>query len=127
MHFSYFISRNRFELSSWLDAMKITNFEELVTFCKENSMIPPEKAPDALSPVKPQTEKQVKSVSNNDEGPSKEKVSPVIKPQVEDQNVSQSLADHGVYVDSTEAMKGTTTSKRKSRKPVSRSKNAKKS
>ena len=126
MHFSYFISRNRFELSSWLGAMEITNFEELLTFCKENSIIPPEEVPDALSSVKPQAEKQVKDLGDN-KGPSKKKPNPGIKPKVEDQGTSQSLADHGVYVDSTEAMKGTATPKRKSRKPVSGSENAKKS
>lgn len=127
MHFSYFISRNRFELNSWLGAMGITSFEELLTFCKENSVIPPEEVPDVLSHTKPQEKKQVKDLSDAGKSPSKKKLDPKARPQTGDQSMSQNLADHGVYVDSTEAMKGTATPKRKIRKPMSRSRNAKKS
>jgi len=119
MEFSYFIARNRFNL----------------TFCESNDLKPPSKCPDEL-----QVDIQVVTHNNAQAMPMQEKpllinstdASVVSAPSKDDKlvPVSQNLADHGVYVDSNEALKDRTDSpNRKTRKkpPLSREKNAKKS
>jgi hypothetical protein len=135
MEFSYFIARNRFNLTSWLVSMNITTFKELLTFCESNDLKPPSKCPDEL-----QVDIQVVTHNNAQAMPMQEKpllinstdASVVSAPSKDDKlvPVSQNLADHGVYVDSNEALKDRTDSpNRKTRKkpPLSREKNAKKS
>jgi len=115
--------------------MNITTFKELLTFCESNDLKPPSKCPDEL-----QVDTQVivgNVTHNNTQAMSVQEKSPPINnvganvvtiPSKDDKSipVSQNLADHGVYVDSNEALKGTPRKPRK-KPPSSREKNAKKS
>jgi len=132
MEFSYFIARNRFALEAWLSAMDITTFDELLNFCRLNGLNPPSACPPELAQQKNTADvdtSHIRKKSTVSRGKKNSAPEAAMPGDTKKTPVSQNLSDHGVYVDSSEAL-ATPPVKRaqRSRKkvPIKRGKNVKK-
>ena len=126
MKFDYFIARSRFRRKEWLAAVEIYKFSQLVAYCGQHDLVPPDVCPEELFDDRTDHNKPTLVTKGVVQPPNQQQHVPESK-KTQDEPVSQSLADHGVYVDSTEAMKVKSQRPRRPRKKViRRGKNAKK-